>query len=168
MSSMVKPSLCVLLFGIGRRPLTRSAICLTSVDMILESDDTEVSILRSCGTSVCVRRCVFRLLLWLKLRPHTVHLCGDSSICMTLWTARVLLWQNPLPHSLHLNGFSLLCMYLKCKKFVSSDYRQSGNFFSCYFSESGKKSGKLITKLITTMHELDVHGKNGFDKYLKI
>lgn len=120
MSSIVKPSLCVLFFGIGRRPLTRSAICLTSDDMILESDDAEVSILRSCGTS-CVMRCDFRLLLWLKLLPHIVHLCGDSSMCMTLWTARVLLWQNPLPHSLHLNGFSLLCIYLKCKKFVNPE-----------------------------------------------
>lgn len=125
----MKPSLCVVLFGIGRRPLTRSAICLTSDDMILESDATEVSILRSCGTSACVRRCVFRLLRWLKLRPHTVHLCGDSSICMTLWTAKVLLWQNPLPHSLHLNGFSLLCIYLKCKKFVSLNCRASNLFF---------------------------------------
>lgn len=153
MSSIVKPSLCVLLFGIGRRPLTRSAICLTSVeDMILESDDTDVSILRSCGTS-WVRRCVFRLLLWLKLRPHTLHLCGDSSICMTLWTARVLLWQNPLPHSLHLNGFSLLCIYLKCIKCISPHGLELT--ISYYFFVRKKRENPII--FIIIQRELCIH-----------
>lgn len=123
MSSILKPSFgaIVPLLWIGRRLLIRSVICLTSVDMILESEDTDASTLRSCGTSECVRRCVFRLLLWLKLRPQIEHLCGDSSMCRILCTAKVLLWQNPFPHSLHLNGFSLLCIYLKLKRY----------FFSC-------------------------------------
>jgi len=121
MSSILKPSFgaIVPLLCIGRRLLILSVICLTSVEMILESEDTDASTLRSCGTSECVRRCVFRLLLWLKLRPQMEHLCGDSSMCSILCTARVLLWQNPLPHSLHLNGFSLLCIYLKLKTFLS-------------------------------------------------
>lgn len=120
---MVKPSLIgaiVLVRSTGKRLLIRSVNCLTSVvgEVILEFEDTGlVSTRRSCGTSggVCVRRCVFRLLLWLKLRPQTGHLCGDSSMCRILWTAKVRLWQNPLPQSLHLNGFSLLCMYLSVR-----------------------------------------------------
>jgi len=133
MSSILKPSfgVIVLFLWIGKRPFMRS-ICLTSVEIILESDETVASTVRSCGTSVCVKRCDFRLLLWLKLRPHTGHLCGDSSMCRILWTARVLLWQNPLPHSLHLNGFSLLCMYLEWKRFLTA-LNSSWLFFFFFF-----------------------------------
>lgn len=63
--------------------------------------------------SVWVKRWVFRLDRWLKLRWQTGHLCGDSSMCRILWTASVRDWQKPLPHSRHLNGFSFEWMYLR-------------------------------------------------------
>ncbi len=66
--------------------------------------------------SVCVSKCVLRLLRWLKVLPHVEHLCGDSWRWRVLWTANVRAWQNPLPQSGHLNGFSLEWMYLQQKE----------------------------------------------------
>lgn len=121
-SAIVKPSLlcCCGGGGGGGGGSSGGGCCWTVGDWALRSSAgrtvATVLLCKHIPGCVCVRRCVFRFDLWLKLRLHTGHLCGDSSKCRTLWTASVLDWQNPLPHSPHLNGFSFEWIYLKQDK----------------------------------------------------